>query len=284
MKRTPIYNRLLLSGILPLMASTALLAQEPENTETAEAPASNRTVELEPVQVVGSKEDIQSLPGSAAFIDTEEIRNQSYDDINRIVRRVPGVYFREEDGYGIFANLSLRGANSNRSSKVTMMEDGVLTSPAPYSAPAAYYTPTAGRMSGIEILKGSSQIMYGPETTGGVVNYLSTPIPRTQQGYVKALYGTDNDLRLHTYYGDVAETEFGTFSFLFENYHRTNDGFKEIDRRPGMNRTDTGLTKNEPMFKMAWAPDTIVPQRLEFKIGYTDLDFDETYLGLTEDD
>lgn len=275
-------HRSLLAGMLPLFVTSAAFAKEQESTEKPSG--EKKIVELEPMQMVGSKENIVTLPGSAAYIDAEEIRNQNYDDINRIVRRVPGVYFREEDGYGIFANLSLRGANANRSTKVTLMEDGVLTSPAPYSAPAAYYTPTAGRMSGIEILKGSSQVRYGPETTGGVVNYLSTPVPLTEAGYVKTTYGTDNDLRVHAHYGDVTETEFGTFSFLFENYHRRNDGFKEIDERPGMNRTDTGLMKNEPMFKMAWEPNSAVPQRLEFKAGYTDLEFDETYLGLSEAD
>ena len=50
-----------------------------------------------------------------------------------------------------------------------------MMAPAPYSEPAAYYTPRIGRMSGIEVLKGSSQVRFGPHTTGGVVNYLSTP-------------------------------------------------------------------------------------------------------------
>jgi hypothetical protein len=41
------------------------------------------------------------------------------------------------------------------------MEDGVLISPAPYSAPAALF-PTVSRMQSFEILKGGSQIQYGP--------------------------------------------------------------------------------------------------------------------------
>src|SRR5690625_2268182 len=273
----------LLAGLLPLIVATTAVGQD--ESADGEDTASGSIFELEPATVVGSKENIDFLPGSAAYIDTGDIRDQGYDDINRVVQRVPGVYFREEDGYGNFANLSLRGANSSRSSKVTMMEDGVLTSPAPYSAPAAYYTPTTGRMSGIEILKGSSQILYGPETTGGVINYLSTPIPQGRTGYIRSTYGTDNDVRIHAYYGDAVETPHGRVDYLFENYFRRTDGFKTIEERPGFNAgDDTGFTKNEPMFKVGWEPNTPNFQRLEFKIGYTDFDANETYLGVSNED
>ncbi|VAW49071.1 Outer membrane receptor for Fe3+-dicitrate, partial [hydrothermal vent metagenome] len=148
----------------------------------AEMPSNeNEVTVLDKMLVVGNPANIEKISGSAQVVTQEEIRQQNYDDINRILRKVPGVYVREEDGFGLFPSISLRGADTTRSSKVTIMEDGVMMAPAPYSAPSAYYSPTSGRMSGLEVLKGSSQIKYGPHTTGGVINYLSTLIPTKEK-------------------------------------------------------------------------------------------------------
>lgn len=237
------------------------------------------------IEVIGSKENIITLPGSGYYLDTDEIRTQNYDDVNQALRKVPGVYLRGEDGFGLFPNISLRGTDTTRSAKVTMMEDGVLMAPAAYSAPEAYFSPTTGRMSGIEILKGSSQILYGPHITGGVINYLSTPIPETPTGYIKATYGSDNDIRLHANYGTTIETEsHGRIGFVGELWYRGNDGFKSIDSAPDFNGGDTGFTNVEPMFKIFWEPPTSTYQRFEFKYGYTSREADETYLGLSEAD
>ena len=127
--------------------------------------------------VLGTKEEIFTQTGSAAFVPAEAIRAANSSNVNIVLAKVPGVYAREEDGFGNFPNISLRGADGTRSEKVTVMEDGILTAPAPYSGPAAYYSPRIARMAGVEILKGSSQVRYGPQTTGGVINYLSTEIP-----------------------------------------------------------------------------------------------------------
>ena len=130
---------------------------------------------LAPMTVVGSRAEIPRIAGSAARVETPQIRTQTYTNPGRVLQQVPGVYIRDEDGFGNLPNISLRGVDGGRSAKVTVMEDGIMMAPAPYSEPAAYYTPRIGRMSGIEVLKGSSQVRFGPHTTGGVVNYLSTP-------------------------------------------------------------------------------------------------------------
>lgn len=250
------------------------------------APA-EETSRLSDVSVIGSKEAATELPGSASYIDRQDITRQGYDDINRILREMPGVYVREEDGYGIFPNISIRGADPGRSSKVTIMEDGVLMAPAPYAAPAAYYSPTVGRMSGLEVIKGSSQVRFGPRTTGGIINYLSTPIPQSNSGYLRSAIGTDSEFRNQLWFGDRVDTEVGEFGYLVELYHRQTDGFKEMQGPSsdlGPDAGDTGFRRIEPMLKFAWKPDTELEQRLEFTYGRSELDADETYLGITTED
>ncbi len=244
-------------------------------------------VSLSAVSVIGSKENVERLPGSGVYIEAREIRTFAFDDINQVIRRTPGVYMRQEDGYGLFPNVSLRGVSTTRNGKLTIMEDGILMAPAPYSDPSAYYTPNAGRMSGLEVLKGSSQIKYGPESTGGVINYLSTPIPRENSGYLSAAYGSDGDVRFHANYGGRLDTSWATVGFLVENVFRETDGFKTIDATPsgayaGSDRT--GFERNEPLVKLRFDFKGTLPQSLEFKYGRTDIAADETYLGLTDPD
>jgi len=238
------------------------------------------------VSIIGSKYNVKDIAGSAAFLSLEDIREHNIDDINQILRRVPGVNLREEDGYGLFPNVSLRGVDSARTSKVTIMEDGVLMAPAPYSAPSAYYSPTTGRMSGIEVIKGSSQVKYGPHTTGGAINYLATSVPTTEKMYSKSTFGQFNEVRNHTYFGNTEQYGSGKFGYLIEYYTRSNTGFKKLDNRDNnipdlRGEADTGFTKQEPMVKLFFEPKTALYQRLELKFGHTNLDANETYLGLS---
>jgi Fe(3+) dicitrate transport protein len=237
--------------------------------------------ELAPVVVIGSKDNVRQQVGAAAFVDATEIRSQNYTNVSRVLQRVPGVYVRDEDGLGNFPNISIRGADGTRSERATVMEDGVLSAPAPYSAPGAYYSPRVARMSGIEILKGSSQVRYGPHTTGGVVNYLSTPVPTTQSLYSRYTFGSNGTNLFLGQYGDVFTNEAGTFGYLLELHGQSSDGFRTIR---GYEGNETGYELFEPMLKVFWEPATALEQRFEFKFGYTDFDADESYLGLTETD
>ena len=166
------------------------------------------------------------------------------------------------------------------------MEDGILQAPAPYAAPSAYYSPNVARMAGVEVLKGSSQIAYGPHTTGGVINYLSTPIPEIEQFYLRTTYGSNKTFQAHTHYGNTFDTASGgRFGYLAELYYKRSDGFRTIDPGIGIpSSNDTGYGVIEPMVKFFWEPNTALDQRIEFKYGFSDVDADETYLGLTESD
>ena len=161
------------SLILVILLPGALSAQ------TADT-ARRDLIALPVVQVIGDKTGLARVPGSATLIKAEAIRMSQPRDINELLRGVPGIVAREEDGLGLRPNIGIRGASPTRSSKVLLLEDGVPFTIAPYGDNATYYHPPIERFDRVEIVKGSGQILYGPHTIGGVINYLS---PELQPGW-----------------------------------------------------------------------------------------------------
>ena len=109
---------------------------------------------LEEVVVVGVDTDLQDISGSVAILDEDDLDAFDYVDLGKLLSAVPGVYVRGEDGFGLRPNIGIRGAAAERSQKITLMKDGVLITPAPYSAPAAYYVPNVSRAAGVEGRRG----------------------------------------------------------------------------------------------------------------------------------
>ena len=257
-----------------------LAASQLAVAHAAEQPAAPST-RLAPLLVTGIAPDAFMLPGSAVVLEGEEFRARGYTNLKQIAANAPGVFVRDEDGFGNFPNISIRGVDGNRSSKITLMEDGILTAPSPYSAPNAYYAPKAGRMAGIEFLKGSSQVMYGPHTTGGVVNFLSTPIPTERRRFFSRLTaGSYGNVFNQTWLGGTEQTEAGRIGAVVELHTQLTDGFRVID---GVGRR-SGFTLTEPMAKLSWEPAGSLRQRFELKVGQTDFDAEETYAGVSESD
>lgn len=227
--------------------------------------------------ILGDKYVAKNRTGSAFYLSSKELAKFNFTDINRALRSVPGVTIYEEDGFGLRPNISLRGTSPERSSKITLMEDGILISPAPYSASAAYYFPTIARMEAIEVLKGSSQVQYGPFTTGGAINMISAQIPDKFSGKIRASYGSFKSNQLHAKVGGSN----GNFGYVLEYLNYGSDGFKTLPS--GKN---TGFNKNDFVAKIKanLFPNATTKQSLEFKFQYADEVGNETYLGLSEAD
>jgi Fe(3+) dicitrate transport protein len=247
-----------------------------ERGETPVAPA-EEVVIFERLSVVGGAERIGDVPGSAHYLDLETLERQDHSDVHQVLATVPGVSVQEEEGYGLRPNIGMRGSGSERSAKITLLEDGVLIAPAPYAAPSAYYFPTTGRMQAIEVRKGSSSIRQGPYTNGGVLNLVSTAIPGRLGGQVEAMAGEDGTRRLHAYAGDTGSR----LGWMLETYRMESDGFKRLD---GGGPTGFELEDYVAKVRVTSSAEATLFQALEVKLGHTDQLAHETYLGLTETD
>ena len=224
--------------------------------------------DVETVTIVGNKSDVA---GAASVISNEDLQKVMDTDIHKILSAVPGLYFRTEDGYGLRPNISIRGTSIDRSAKVTIMEDGILVAPAPYTSASAYYFPTTARINSVEVLKGPSAISEGPSTIGGAINLISTPIPEVNSGKFVQEIGENGMTRTHAYAGMNS----GNLGALVEIHEHQSDGFDSIANVGG----DTGFDKSDIMFKARYDSGD---HSLTLKLVEIDESSDQTYVGLSQ--
>ena len=225
------------------------------------------------VTILGVPDKLPRLAGAARLVDSEALAHLAHTDVQRIMRAVPGVAVQVEDGYGLRPNIGIRGTATERSGRITLLEDGVLIAPAPYSAPAAYYFPTAGRMTAFEVLKGPAAITEGPYTVGGALNMISTPIPAAPAGRLFVETGEHATHRLHALHGGTN----GGFGYLLETHQWFSEGYQSVDRAGGA----TGLDVRDYTAKAAYER---AAHRVEMKVQTAEQTSKQSYLGLADAD
>ena len=260
-----------------ILYSTNLISQNSDQIIVNDSITNLDEVIIKSNTILGNKFVARNRTGAAYYLSTDELADFNYTDINRALNKISGVNFYEEDGFGLRPNISIRGTSPERSSKIAIMEDGILISPAPYSASSAYYFPSVARMQAVEVLKGSSQIQYGPYTTGGAINFVSTEIPKSFQGKISSSYGSFNTGQTYSPIGSSN----GNFGYMIEYLNYNSNGFKDLSEN-----LNTGFDINEITSKVRFnsSKDAKIDQSLEIKFHYYDETSNETYLGLTDSD
>lgn len=233
---------------------------------------------VEKITIVGHKEDPTKATGSAYVVSEKELQKFEFTNVHSILRSVPGVYVREEDGQGTFPRVGIRASSSGRSDRISIMEDGIPAAMAPYANTSAYYFPNVGRMSAVEVLKGPEVLLYGPQTATGAVNLRSTAIPEQTKGFLNTELASFDGKKVHANYGGTE----GQWGYLLETYQRENDGFHQLDRSD----RDTGMDQSEYLAKLRWqsAAEARFKQSLDLKFLNADEINNVSYLGVTDAD
>lgn len=219
------------------------------------------------VEIIGQQEQLRTIPGAAAVVDEETMILSQPLSVGEALRKVSGVYVRDEDGQGLRPNISIRGIDGHRSVKLLLLEDGLPISLAPYGENSAYYAPLIDRTSRIEVLKGSGSILYGPQTVAGVINYITENPPLNELSRTKIVGGTNGYFNLQSDYGNT----FDSTGVLLQGLYKKGDGFRK--------GTPFGIYD----FRAKLVTVLNDEQELMVKAQYYNEDSTISYAGLTQD-
>ncbi len=247
-----------LNAAAALFATTAL-AQRPDST-------SRPGRKLPTVEVIGTPAALVGIPGSGTLLSAGMLKAINPRDAGQALRVVPGLLVRDEEGFGLRPNISIRGLNPTRSAKVLLLEDGIPVTIAPYGDNATYYHPPIERFDRIEVLKGSGQIRYGPQTIGGVINYLTPAFSGAWKGQITTTLGSQEYLNL----AGRAEGRIGAATLGLHGLRKSGAGSRD---NIGSRLTDVSAKIALPIG---------ANQSITWRANYSGERSQVTYSGLTE--
>lgn len=150
----------------------------------------SQSIKLDTVTVKGIlPEKLESVPGSYSIIDQKELEARRPFSIKEALSSTPGInILQNEDPLGLAQNIGVRGMDPRRTARTLLLEDGMPLFLAPYGDPSSHYIPMLDRVQRIEVVKGSGQVLYGPQTVGGMINFVTRPIPK--DGFAGTVLGS----------------------------------------------------------------------------------------------
>lgn len=228
------------------------------------------SIKLNKVEVTGIlPERLEAVPGAYSVIDQDELDVSRPFSVQEALNNVPGVHVVGENSFGLGVNIGVRGLDPRRTSRTLLLEDGMPVHLGPYGDPSAHFTTPIERVQRIEVVKGSGQILYGPQTVGGMINFVTKPVPQNGvEGSVSAMAGNNDFTGLHANLGFGGERG----GFMIDAIQKKGDGIRDnhdFDMQDFMFKGQLNLTDS---------------QTLIAKIGYYEEDshVSETGLGALE--
>lgn len=221
------------------------------------------------VEIIGDNPHaFKSLAGTATLLEPKVIQLVQPIGTQDLLDRVPGLISSTDDGMGNSRiNVGVRGLNPTRSSHVLILEDGVPVQPAVYIYPNAYYNPPVERIGQIEVLKGSGSIKHGPQTMGGVINYITNKPRSVFGGRAQVTAGNNN---YYSFFTEVGGWGNARVHPEIQLLYKSSDGYRENNHFDQVNGT----------FKVNILNGSNRSIYIKANMNYENSD--ATYTGLTE--
>lgn len=165
--------------------------------------------------------DVFEHAGARDVIRREDSAKTGATTIRDVLNRIPGVTAPENNGTGshdLAMNFGIRGLTPRLASRSTVLMDGIPVPFAPYGQPQLSLAPVSlGNMDAIDVVRGGGAVRYGPQSVGGVVNFVTRTIPQDfgieagVEGQLSPTSSQNNPKETHNLMvGGTADNGFGT--------------------------------------------------------------------------
>jgi Fe(3+) dicitrate transport protein len=239
-----------------------------DQTRSVQVELAAAPVTLTEIDIIGRRTLVdQQLAGTASRLLPRDVEEIDAIGTQELVTRAPGVYGVVDDGMGNSRiSVGIRGLEPRRTERVLVLEDGIPIQPAPYVFAPMYYNPPSERIAEVEVLKSSGAIKHGPQTMGGVINYITSRPRQTFGGSMQVTTGMNGFASL---FGELqgwgSETVIPEVQLLLKR----GDGFRENNDFKQFNGT----------FKLNILPDTSRALYVKGNVNFERTN--ATYSGLT---
>ena len=225
------------------------------------------TIRVPQVEVIGKSDPriFRKIPGSVSVITAKDLQAIAPLGAADALRKAPGLHVVDEDPASLRLNVGVRGLYPQRTSRILVLEDGVPITLNPYGEPAMYFSPLIDKMEGVEVLKSSGQLLFGPQTIGGVINFITANPPTELTNRVKLNAGGGGFFSGYASHGNTV----GNAGYLVTYNHKRADNLGPL-----------GFTINDVSGKFNF--NISERSQIGFKVGFFGEESNSTYVGITQ--
>ena len=173
-----------------------------------------------------SRQNEGMTPGSIKVITAEDISNSGASHIVEVLRNQGGLQISDLYGDGSRATISMRGFGGNAQANTLILVDGRRLNNADLGTPDINSV-SLKDVDRIEIIRGSSGVLYGDQAVGGIINII-TRRPEKFKVDVDARYGSFNRRVVDMHVSDRFENGFG---YRFSGEKSKTDNFRDNNKQ-----------------------------------------------------
>lgn len=184
-----------------------------------------------PLGLAGGPTVPLTVGGARDVLSPRRVREYTPISVGEIANRLPGVSSRLYTGDEYLRpSLNMRGMPDNGFTEYeAVLVDGFNMSTLPYGWTAISIFPfTAERIWAAEVYRGAHAIRYGPTTIGGVINFVTPPIPVAPTVRERVVLGSNAYFSSTTEVGGFTPNE--KFGALVTYVNKSGDTFRDNAR------------------------------------------------------